>query len=188
LDGEDGNGAFGAERGEQPRLGTQPVGVGCGIDEGTKFVEGAGALRFGNIDGRAGDQEVGFVGGDDFPALGSDVDVAAFLIGKVEINIGCAAGGGVAARTDAAENGAFSQGVPAGLRFEVGHDGAELGLGGEIVVAIVELGEEPVTEVEGADGVVVDSSGEEGEAEEGLPLAAAVWGAMIDDGEVVFEV
>jgi len=183
LDGEDGNRAVHAKRGEEPRLRTEPIGVGGRINEGTEFVECAGAFGFGEIDGRAGDQEVGFVGGDDFPVISSDVDVTTFLIGEVEIDLG-GAGVEVVAGADAAEDHALAQGVGTGLGFEVGYDRAELGLSGQMVVAVVELGEEPVAEVEGADRETIAASGEEGEAEEGLPLAAAVRGAMIDDGEV----
>ena len=128
---------------------------------GTEFVERAGALGFGEIDGRAGDQEVDLVRGDDFPVISSDVDVATFLIGEVEIDVDCTACGGVATGADAAEDGAFAQGIGAGLRFEMGYDGAELGLGGQVVVAVVELGEEPVAEVEGADRETIAASGEE---------------------------
>jgi hypothetical protein len=108
--------------------------------------------------------------GGDFPGAGGDLDEAGLRIGEVEKDF-------LRSRARADRADAAADEIPlvaigdSGLGFEEGEEGLEGLVGGEVIVAVVELMEEPMAEGAGAEGKDIEAAGRgDGEAGEGLAV------------------
>jgi hypothetical protein len=187
LEDEDGEGAIGAEGGEEPGEAAEPVGAGRKIETGAEDRQGVGIRRRGGGRGEgesgAGDLEESAGAGGGLPAGGRDFDKLAFGIGEVEEDaIGHTA---ATAASDATPDGeALVLVVMIGLGFQVIENSVESAGGRKRIVLGEEFVEEPLAVGAGADGEDEETGGGGGiEANEGLSVGGGERGAAASDGD-----